>query len=224
MSMKSTIEVRHAELEMAGDVIQHPNGSIEFELKSADGWIPEELVEKVANRSTNLPVYWRHRTPQKQQFGMYPMIGHVIASRTEGGAIFNRYLIGEDMLSDVQRDARDWVVKRWEEKRKVGASIGASFHEDDEGNKLAIYPFEYSITPDPACRTCVREMPEEKTADELQEDLDKLPEKAKAIEQEIAKQMADLEAQRAEVLKEKEAIAEKERSLKVDGDTKVAEL
>lgn len=197
-----------AELNGSGEIVHHEDGTIEFEMKSTEDWMPRSVMEKVASHSVNLPVFWRHRTPQKPGYNNYPVIGRVVSSRVgEDGALYNKYRIGGSLLHEKQTTARDWILQRWKEDRKIGASISTYAMRDVDNTVIDAETMEYSITPSPHFETCQREkeMPE-KTADELQAELDEA--------------RVELETKAKELDAKEKSITERENALAVELEKK----
>ena len=205
--MKKTVFM---EFDRVPEVRELEGGYIEFDCKSVDSWLPENLATKVSELSVNLPVFWRHRTPQKPEYTNYPVLGRVIASRVENGEIYNTFKVGGNS-HPAQVLAREWVKSCVNERVPAGISVGVvCMYQGDE--LIDAEPLEYSLTPYPACETCTTESEcklapggeemtekETNTPDELQEQLDNLAEKEKELEEVHQKKLGELEAKAREL-------------------------
>ena len=203
------------ELRDADWIQENDDGTIEFDLRSTDEWVPPKVLEKIASCSTNLPVYWRHKSPQDPLYKDYLPVGRVVKSWMGDGGIWNRYRIGGP--TDLQKNVKDWVLARKREGKPVGASIGTMIMRNGEKDVIDAEPFEYSITPDPDCVICKREtnMGTEKTSDEIKAELDKEKEQIEIAKKELDKEKAEL-AQKAKQLDELATSIEKHEMTEIE--------
>lgn len=209
------------ELELGSGVTRNDDGTIEFDIKLTESWLPPHITRKVAGLSRNLPSFWRHRTPQKKEYSRYPVVGRVMSANVlADGSLAGRMKIGGSLQHPSQKDARDWILKRWKEGKKIGASIGAVILKDAGGEIIDAEPLEYSITPTPYYETCTREdnkMPEEEeTSDDIQERLD-------AMKEEYEKKVSELEAKTEELEKREQEVSEKEAKIEEKRQAEIQE-
>jgi hypothetical protein len=152
-------------------------GDLFFIVKAIDDRIPQNLLPQFAKDLANLPIFWRHQTPQKEGFQHQPSFGKVVAAKEyPGGVMAVGRLYGSSEMPEihVRRRALINLIKKHGQfgvalgvdELKIGASstydsIGVKTNKNNEVRVVEVHPFELSVTPWPACDTCVIKMSEQ---------------------------------------------------------------
>jgi hypothetical protein len=137
-------------------------------VKAIDERIPAELRAGLAKEMYNLPVFWRHETPQKEQFSHQPSFGRVVAAIPYPAGVMAAIRLFSSSEMPLINLKRKGLIELIKKSLKEHAQIGVSLTYDSIFNKMEnearmieIHPFELSVTPWPACDTCVIDMSEQ---------------------------------------------------------------
>lgn len=150
-------------------------GDLFFVVKAIDDRVPEELRPQFAEDLVNLPIFWRHQTPQKSGFEHQPTYGKVVAAKEyHSGVMAVGRLYGSSKMPEVHVRRRALVnlikkhgqfgVALGTDELKIGASStydGITVRDKEKVGLIEVHPFELSVTPWPACDTCVIKMSEQ---------------------------------------------------------------
>lgn len=167
-------------------------GDLFFIVKAIDDRIPQNLLPQFARDLSNLPIFWRHQTPQKEGYEHQPTYGKVVAAKEyPGGVMAIGRLYGSSGMPEVhvRRRALINLIKKHGEfgvalgMDEIGMGASSTYDSigvktDNEVRVLEVHPLELSVTPWPACNTCVIKMSEQPKETVENDDAAKLVEDA----------------------------------------------
>lgn len=148
-------------LELQASSLYEAGGDLFFVCKTLDNRVTPEVAQYLGDTLKNLRVMWRHQNPQVKEFAHQPVFGRIVASRGfPGGVTALVRLYGKSRMPyvDVKRKAMITMMKK---SVSLGKQIGLSMTFDavEEGKvTVEAEPIEVSVTPWPACESCVIDM------------------------------------------------------------------
>ena len=147
-------------IDLQGQASVETEKSLYFLCKFMDDRLPENALKKLEDRVMNLPVFWRHQNPVEDKYSHQIEYGRVVWVKSledSSYCIVRLHKGSSNPFADVKRKALARLIKL---SIETGTQIGLSLTyqkvaEDD------IYPYEVSVTPWPACKSCVINMEED---------------------------------------------------------------
>lgn len=160
---------------LTGNKFYEVGDNLIFIVKAIDDRVPQELLPQFAKDLWNLPIFWRHQTPQKKEFGHQPAYGKVLAAKEyPGGVMAIGKLYGSSEMPEIHARRRA-LVELVKKHGQMGFDLGLDVlkmgvsstydsikvTKNNQAKVVEVHPFELSVTPWPACDSCVIKMSEQ---------------------------------------------------------------